>query len=170
VLVALGVVVALACLIVANVIVQTLSLEPAQNSTTAQASGDPTLLLLLIPAMLLVVGPCEELLFRGIVQRRIRENASAPVAIVLGGVLFASVHFFVLIGDLSAIATTIGLLLLPSLVFGTLYEYGKSIVVNALAHGLYNSVLLLLAYVALRFAPESAQESARVVALFASVL
>ena len=39
---------------------------------------------------------------------------------------------------------------------GTLYEYGKNIVVNALVHGLYNSVLLALSYIALQFAPESA--------------
>jgi membrane protease YdiL (CAAX protease family) len=156
VLVVVGLVVTLATAIGVSIAVQFLDLQPAENATTAQASGDPTSLLLLIPVMLLVVGPAEELLFRGVIQRRLRERASAPVAIVLGGALFASVHFIALIGDLSAIATTIGILFFPSLVFGALYEYGKNVVVNALVHGLYNSVLLLIAYAALRFAPESA--------------
>jgi hypothetical protein len=156
VLVVGGLVATLALSLTASLAVTLLDLDPAQNATTSQASSDPTSLLLLIPVMLLVVGPCEELLFRGVVQRRIRERASAPVAIVLGGALFASVHFIALIGDLSAIATTIGILFFPSLVFGAIYEYGKNIVVNALVHGLYNSVLLALSYVALQFAPESA--------------
>jgi len=157
VLVAVGLVAALVTSISLSIAVQLLNLQPAENATTSQAQGDPTLLLVLVPVMLLVVGPAEELLFRGVVQRRIRERASAPVAIVLGGALFASVHFVALVGDLSAIATTIGILFFPSLVFGALYEYGKNVVVNALVHGLYNSVLLLIAYAALRFAPESAQ-------------
>jgi len=157
VLVALGLVATLATSLTVSIGAQLLNLQPAENATTAQAQGDPTQLLLLIPVMLLVVGPAEELLFRGVVQRRIRERASAPVAIVLGGALFASVHFVALVGDLSAIATTIGILFFPSLVFGALYEYGKNVVVNALVHGLYNSVLLLIAYAAFRLAPESAQ-------------
>jgi membrane protease YdiL (CAAX protease family) len=157
VLVVVGLVAALVTSITLSIAVQFLNLQAAENATTSQAQGDPSLLLLLIPVMLLVVGPAEELLFRGVVQRRIRERASAPVAIVLGGALFASVHFVALVGDLSAIATTIGILFFPSLVFGALYEYGKNVVVNALVHGLYNSVLLLIAYAALRFAPEGAQ-------------
>lgn len=157
VLVALGLVAALVVSLSASIAVTLLELQAAQNATTSQAASDPASLLLLIPFMILVVGPAEELLFRGIVQRRIRERTSAPVAIALGGALFASIHFVALVGDLSAIATTIGILLFPSLVFGALYEYGKNIVVNALVHGLYNSVLLLLSYAALRFAPEGAQ-------------
>ena len=157
VLVVGGLLATLALSLTASLAVTLLELQPAQNATTSQAQSDPTSLLLLIPVMLLVVGPCEELLFRGVVQRRIRERTSAPVAIVLGGALFASIHFIALVGDLSAVATTIGILFFPSLVFGAIYEYGKNIVVNALVHGLYNSVLLALSYLALQFAPESAQ-------------
>jgi hypothetical protein len=166
VLVPVGLVVTFAMSLSAGIAVQLLDLQPAENATTSQAAGDPTSLLLLIPIMILVVGPCEELLFRGIVQRRIRERASAPVAIVLGGALFASIHFFALVGDLSAIATTIGVLFFPSLVFGTLYEYGKNIVVNALVHGLYNSVIVVILYAATQFAPEETQGAAAVVATF----
>lgn len=154
VLVAVGLVATLVISVTVGAVVQQLGLQAAENSTTSQASSDPTQLLVLVPFMLLVVGPCEELLFRGIVQRRIRERASAPVAIALGGALFASIHFIALIGDLSEIATTIGVLFFPSLVFGALYEYGKNIVVNALVHGLYNSVILLITYAAFRFGPE----------------
>jgi membrane protease YdiL (CAAX protease family) len=157
VLVVVGLVVTLVTVAAVSVGVQALNLQPAQNATTAQASGDPSFLLLLVPVMIFVVGPAEELLFRGVVQRRIREHASAPVAILLGGLLFASVHFVALVGDLSAVATTIGILFVPSLVFGALYEYAKNVVVNALVHGLYNSVLLLIAYATLEFAPETAQ-------------
>nr|WP_275690771.1 CPBP family intramembrane glutamic endopeptidase [Halorubellus sp. JP-L1] len=112
---------------------------------------------MLIPVAIFVIGPCEELLFRGVVQRRLREVASAPVAIVAASALFAAAHVVALIGNLAAMAVTISILFFPALVFGVLYEYTKNVTVTALVHGLYDAVLFGLLYVALTFAPESAQ-------------
>jgi len=136
---------------------QALDLQGASNATADTAQEVPSSLLLLIPIAIFVIGPAEELLFRGVVQRRIREVASAPVAIASASALFAVSHVIALIGDLSAMAVTVFVLFVPALVFGILYEYTKNVVVTALVHGLYDAVIFGLLYVALRYAPDSAQ-------------
>ena len=45
-------------------------------------------------------------------------------------------------------AVTIAVLFIPSLVFGWAYERSENIVVPSLAHGLYNSTLFGLLYIA----------------------
>ncbi|MFC7197304.1 CPBP family intramembrane glutamic endopeptidase [Halosimplex aquaticum] len=55
--------------------------------------------LLLIPLSFLVVGPGEELLYRGLVQGTLRETLHPARAIVLASALFASIHLFSLTGE-----------------------------------------------------------------------
>lgn len=126
--------------------------EPAPNQVAEFGLEAPALLLLLVPANLLLVGPGEELLFRGIVQGRLRESFGPASAVVLSSAIFASIHYVALTGGVSARLTTIGILFLPSLVFGTAYERTGNLAVPALIHGLYNSTLSVLLYVTLRFA------------------
>lgn len=156
VLVVVGTVATLVLAFAASIAVTQLGLPAAENSTAQSASDAPASLLLLVPIAIFVIGPCEELLFRGVVQRRLREVASAPFAIVVASALFASAHVVALAGNPAAVATTIGILFFPALVFGVLYEYTKNVVVTALVHGLYDAVLFTLLYVALTYAPESA--------------
>lgn len=113
---------------------------------------NPEVLLLLVPASLLLIGPGEELLFRGVVQNRLSEALPAPVAIVLASLLFASIHFFSLSGAPQARLVSISVLVLPTLVFGTMYELTDNIVVPALIHGTYNATLFSLLYLTLQFA------------------
>jgi membrane protease YdiL (CAAX protease family) len=145
--------------IAVGLLVQFLGISAAENATAGQAAEVPSSLLLLIPVAIFVIGPCEELLFRGVVQRRLREVWSAPVAIVLASALFAAAHVVALVGDPAAIATTIGILFVPALVFGVLYEYTKNVVVTALVHGLYDAVLFALLYVAAKYGPENPEGS-----------
>jgi|AntRauTorcE11898_2_1112593.scaffolds.fasta_scaffold00234_25 hypothetical protein len=170
VLVVVGVVGAFVLAIAAGSAVQALGLEAAENSTAAAASEVPSSFLLLIPVAILVVGPCEELLFRGVVQRRFREVASAPVAIVVASALFAAVHVVALQGGLAARLTSIAVLFFPSLLFGVLYEYTKNVVVTSLVHGLYDAVLFGLLYLVFTFAPEGAEGGQSVVAFAVSLL
>ncbi len=129
-------------------VTQVLGLTPAENSAGQLARDAPRLIPILVVASLVVIGPSEETLFRGIVQNRLRESFSAPVAIGLAAVLFAAIHFTALSGAPGARVVTIGILLVPSLVFGAAYEYTGNLVVPALIHGLWNALLfssLLLA-------------------------
>jgi membrane protease YdiL (CAAX protease family) len=124
--------------------------EPAQNNVAVLAEQDATVLLVLIPLAFLVIGPGEELLYRGAVQGRLREAFGAPAAIGVASLLFAAIHFVALGGPTSGRFLTIGLLFLPATVLGAAYEYSGNLVVPALMHGAYNAVLFGLLYAFLK--------------------
>ncbi|WP_336025574.1 CPBP family intramembrane glutamic endopeptidase [Halobellus salinisoli] len=161
-----GYVASLALLMLASVIITTVGAEAAPNTTAEMGMENPELLLLLIPASFLLIGPGEELLYRGIVQNRLSEALPAPLAIFLASLIFASIHYFSLSGAPQARVVSITVLVLPTLVFGTMYELTDNIVVPALIHGAYNATLFSLLYLAIRFAgAEELQQSATAAAL-----
>lgn len=129
--------------------------QAGRNQVADVALESPDVLLLLIPASFLLVGPGEELLFRGVVQRRLRETFGPVSGVVLASVVFAGVHFVALTGGVGARAVSIGILLFPSLVFGTVYELTDNLVVPALVHGGYNATLFSILYLSLRLAGAS---------------
>lgn len=149
-----GYVLALLAALGGAVAVSLAGVEAGTNQAADVALENPEVLLVLVPASFLLIGPGEELLFRGVVQGRLRETLSAPVAVGLASVLFAGVHFVALSGSSGARLVTIGVLLGPSLVFGTAYELTDNLVVPSLIHGAYNATLFSLLYVSLRFAGE----------------
>jgi membrane protease YdiL (CAAX protease family) len=136
----------------ASAVVATLGVETARNQAAQVGFENPEVLLLLIPAAILLIGPGEELLFRGVIQRRLREVFPAVVAIPFASLIFASIHYTSLVGAPSARLVTIAVLVLPTLVFGTVYELTDNIVVPALTHGVYNATLFTMLYLAIEFA------------------
>ncbi|MFA9518320.1 lysostaphin resistance A-like protein [Halopenitus sp. H-Gu1] len=127
-------------------------LETGTNQAAQIGMENPEVLLLLIPASILLIGPGEELLFRGVVQGRLREVFSPVTAIVTTSVVFAGLHWFALTGgSATGNLVSIGVLVVPSLVFGTSYEYTDNVVVPALIHGIYNATLFSLLYVYIVF-------------------
>jgi membrane protease YdiL (CAAX protease family) len=127
-----------------------------ENQVAEFASADPTVLLWLIPASFLLIGPGEELLFRGIVQGRLRETFDRVPGVVLASALFAAVHFVALTGGAGGRIVTIAVLFFPALVFGAVYELTDNLVVPALVHGAYNATLFALAYLAIRLSESGA--------------
>ncbi|MFB6103711.1 MAG: lysostaphin resistance A-like protein [Halobacteriaceae archaeon] len=134
-------------------LVQSLGAPTAERSDQ-ELLTNPTVLLALIPLGILVIGPGEELLFRGIIQTMLRERFSAPTAIVLASAAFAPAHIVSLTGSPTGLAISISILFVPSLVFGIVYEYTDNLVVPALTHGLYDAVLFGLVYLSVVYAPE----------------
>lgn len=124
------------------------STEAASNSAATTALEHPEIIPYLAVLQLVLVGPGEELLFRGVIQGSLREYFSAPAAILLASLAFAPAHITALAGGLQAVAVTVGILFVPSLFFGYLYEKTGNIVAPALAHGLYNATLFAIMYVA----------------------
>ncbi len=147
-----GYVASFALLLSASVVLTATDTETAPNTVAETGMQNPEILLLLIPASFLLIGPGEELLYRGVVQNRLGEALPAPAAIVLASLIFASIHFFSLAGAPRARLVSISVLVLPTLVFGTLYELTENLVVPALLHGAYNATLFSLLYITLRFA------------------
>lgn len=129
-------------------IVISLGLQPASNQIGEIGAQDPTVLLALVPLSFLLIGPGEELLFRGVVQGTFREVLRPVPAIVLASAVFAAVHFVALTGTAQGRLVTIAVLFLPSLVFGTAYERTNNLVVPAVIHGAYNATLFSMAYFA----------------------
>ena len=140
----------------AGVLLQLLRLNPETTNQAAEMGmQQPELLLWLVPLSFLVIAPAEEVLFRGIVQGRLREAFRPGIAIPLTAALFATVHYFSLTGESGARFIAIAILFLPSLVFGLAYERTRNIFVSIVIHGAYNSTLVLLLYVALRVFEET---------------
>lgn len=134
----------------AAIAISLVDLPTAQRSDRELLLGNPEVLLVLIPLSFLLIGPGEELLFRGVIQGTLRRSFGAPAAIVLANLAFAPAHIVSLTGSLSGLAVTIGILFLPGLVFGYLYEVTDNLTVPVLAHGLYDAVLFALVYLGLR--------------------
>ncbi|WP_336034700.1 CPBP family intramembrane glutamic endopeptidase [Halobacterium yunchengense] len=147
---------AFAALYAISAVLAVTSTEAASNTGATTALENPEIIPYMIPLNLLLIGPGEELLFRGVLQRRLRERFSAWPAILLASMAFAPLHIFALSGSLSAAAVTIGILFVPSIAFGYIYEQTGNIVVPALTHGLYNATLFALMWVVVAFGPESA--------------
>jgi hypothetical protein len=121
-------------------------LDPAANRTSELGGADPIVFALLIPISFLLIGPGEELLFRGIIQNSLVESLGRVPGVVLATLLFAAAHVFSLAGPLSGRAVTVFLLFVPGLVLAVSYEYTKNIVVPSLIHGAYNATLFALAF------------------------
>lgn len=120
-------------------LVTAVGLPIAQNNVAIIASETPSVILLLVPLSILLVGPGEELLFRGIVQGVLTESFTARSAIVLASAIFAISHAGSLTGkgQLTYMIIVFGL----ALVLGILYELSGNLVVPALLHGGYNAIL-----------------------------
>ncbi|ELZ41121.1 hypothetical protein C471_06488 [Halorubrum saccharovorum DSM 1137] len=150
----IGPVLVLVTALTVSSIVLLVGTEPAQNQGAQMTLENPSIIPVMIVAMLLVVGPCEELLFRGVIQSRARETFSAVPAILLAAAVFAPAHVVSLSGGVGAMLTTISILFVPSLIFGAVYEYTENLVVVAVMHGLYNSFLLTIGYIVITYGPE----------------
>jgi len=126
------------------------SINTGNNAAAELGRSNPELLLLLIPASILLIGPGEELLFRGVVQARIRERFSRVPGIAIASLFFAALHILALVGgSLVGNLVVVSILFVTATVFGVAYEYAENIVVPSLIHGLYNATLFTLLYISL---------------------
>jgi hypothetical protein len=147
-----GYVGAFGAVLLVGMLVMLSGVEPGTNRAAELGRRHPETLLLLIPASFLMIGPGEELLFRGVVQNRIREVFSPVPGIALASIVFAAIHYLALTGGAGARLVTIAILFFPSAVFGTVYELTDNLVVPALVHGAYNATLFSLLYISVKFA------------------
>ncbi len=117
------------------------------NQIERIARSNPQLLLALIPIAFFLIGPSEELLFRGCVQGRLRESFGATAAIVLASLLFGLMHIPAIIANSPAgVGSYILTTFVLGLLLGSLYEYTETLVVPAFVHGLYNAILFAALY------------------------
>lgn len=124
---------------------QLLGLPPAENQVIERGRENPRYFLYMIPITLLLVGPAEELLFRGGVQGLLRRTWGPNAAIVIAGLLFGFVHLFALT-DVGSQFAYVAVAALLGMVLGALYEWSGNILVPAAVHGVYNVTIYVLGY------------------------
>lgn len=140
----------LAASIATFVIGQRFGIEPDQQMIFEVAQQDPMIFLLLGTLSLLIVGPAEELLFRGVIQTRLRETFGVAVGVTFATAIFALVHiagYGSLIGGLMGVSV----LFVIGLVLALAYEYTENLVVVAIMHGLFNATQAGIGYLGVRF-------------------
>jgi hypothetical protein len=104
-------------------------------------------LLVVSPVFLLVVGPAEEYLFRGVLQGYLGQSFSAAGAIGWAAALFTLVHIPNLLAAPEAAPVSLPVWLLLGLLLGWLFERTGTVTVPALVHGAYDVVVFTLLFV-----------------------
>lgn len=118
-------------------VIRTVGVESAQNQVVTSGQRNPELFLVMIPITLLLVGPAEELLFRGVVQGLLDRAYGAVPGVVLASAFFGVAHYLALVGQ--GKATYLAVAAVLGLVLGTVYELSENVVVPAVVHGLFNT-------------------------------
>jgi len=120
--------------------------DPLVSVYESVAVAQPGLLLALAALALLIVGPAEELLFRGAIQARLGRSFGAVSAVALTSLLFTVLHF----GNYDAGRATVGLamtiIFVVSSILGMLYTRTDNLAVPILVHGLYDAIVFLVLY------------------------
>ncbi|AHF98591.1 abortive phage infection protein [Halostagnicola larsenii XH-48] len=109
-------------------------------------SSSATVLVLGAVLSLLVVGPVEEFLFRGVIQGRLRAAFGPAAAIGLAGFVFSFFHLYpiLLLGPSAAVIVHVTIYYtVMGAIFGVTYERTNTLVVPAFVHGAFNAVLFL---------------------------
>ena len=135
----LGVVLAFVWLIGSLVLIQTvLGLERTMLLTLSERVRIARVVTLLV-----LVGPAEEVIFHGIIQRSLEDVIGLWPAIVSGGLLFAMVHVdpaALTLGDLLFYMSQGGF----GMIAGWIYARTNNLVVPALVHGIFISLTTAL--------------------------
>ncbi len=121
-------------------------ITPVQNRAIDPASHQPVYFLWMILLSVLVVGPAEELLFRGAIQGLLRRAWGPWPAVVGASALFGALHFSVGAGPLPGVLAYVAIAFLLGMVLGIVYEQTGNLVVPALAHGLFNALAFGMQY------------------------
>jgi membrane protease YdiL (CAAX protease family) len=120
--------------------------DPPTSGIADIGAEQPLFFAALVVVAIFVIGPAEELLFRGVVQNYLKRAFSPWGAILLASVFFASIHAAALSGTVVGIVGVVAGLTLVSIVLGYVYEATDNLAVPALVHGIYDAILLGLSY------------------------
>ncbi|MFH5799724.1 lysostaphin resistance A-like protein [Haladaptatus sp. CMAA 1911] len=146
---AAGIVVIFLVMFLLSFLLTQLGVRTASHSVEQQArNGNPAILLLFIPLSWLVIGPCEELLYRNIIQKSLYDSFSEYGAVVVASIVFALAHVLAYAtgSTLLELAGTLLVIFFLSLVLGTVYLKTGNLTASALVHGTFDAILFALMY------------------------
>lgn len=143
-----GVVVMFVAAIAISILSESLGAEASTNMMAAAAVENPLLVYgAMFVGVLVFIGPVEELLFRGVVQGRLREVFGPVLAIAITSIGFAFGHvpnYWLAGTDLLSLGLLLSLVSITAggVVLGVIYERTANLTVVALVHGLFNATII----------------------------
>lgn len=140
-----GVIAVIAVISGLEILLQAAGIEIAENSAVEAGRNNPELYLYYIPVVLLLNSPGEELLFRGVVQGKLRQAFGVVPGVLGAAAIFGMVHYVALVGAGSQLAY-VGIAFLSGLVLGALYEYSGNFVVPVAVHAAWNIIVYVNLY------------------------
>lgn len=139
--------------VIFEALVGALGLPNADNAAPlADEAGTTAVFLWGIATTVLFVGPGEEVVSRGVVQKRLYSRFSGRAAVVIASLPFTLVHvpvFYLAMPDPLGVAASLAWVFGASLFYGWLYLRTENLVVPALVHGLNNAFAYATLYVTL---------------------
>jgi hypothetical protein len=128
-------------------------LFPTTESVVGEFGAvNPMLFLALAVLSVFLIAPAEELLFRGVIQGRLRQTFGPLTSILGASTLFGLMHVLNFTGSVLESVAAAAVIGIVSLLWGYLYERTRNLLVPILVHGVYNAILLTLSYVAVTVA------------------
>lgn len=127
-----------------------LGLSTAEHSVQQSAAGgNAEILLLLIPAAFLIIGPGEELLYRNIIQKNLYDTFGDWGAVLVGSVVFALAHIpaYAAGASLVTLLNTLVVIFFLSVILGVAYLRTGNVTVSAVIHGAFDAVVFGAMYV-----------------------
>ncbi len=122
--------------------------EASHSVERTAKNGNAKILLLFIPLSWLIIGPCEELLYRNIIQKSLYDTFSDVGAVVVASVVFALAHVFAYGSGSTPVqlAGTLVVIFVLSLVLGTVYLKTGNLTASALVHGTFDAIVFATMY------------------------
>ena len=145
-LIAAGTVVATAFAFGVEAFGRAVGIDPLVSVIEEVAATEPAVLLVMAVAALLVIGPAEELLFRGAIQGRLGRTFGPLAAVTVTSLVFTVFH----VNNYDASAASVGLAMAiifgVSSVLGVLYDRSNNLAVPIIVHGLYDAIVFAVLY------------------------
>jgi membrane protease YdiL (CAAX protease family) len=112
------------------------------DSVVSSGSADPVFFLVLLVLSVVVIAPGEELIWRNIIQRTMYPLIGKPLSIVVASVSFAAIHIPAYIGgNPSSVVSSLVVVFILSVVFGSVYAYTENLTIPIATHGVYNMII-----------------------------
>jgi membrane protease YdiL (CAAX protease family) len=133
--------------------------SPSSDVEVLITGMDILVLILMVLMMLIIVGPCEEILFRGFMQRGLVRRLGEKWGIAITAIIFASIHlvglFIYILNPLVFIILFIYLFapyIAISLMLGLMFRWrNENLIAVVITHGVYNSLTLIIAFLFFAF-------------------
>ncbi|MEX2680420.1 MAG: lysostaphin resistance A-like protein [Candidatus Sigynarchaeota archaeon] len=109
--------------------------------------NNPLELVLLVASMVFIIGPTEEMLFRGFSQQGLEARMDPRHALVISAMLFTMVHVIAGFFTITSLPFLFFPYFLLSLVLCGIYWKTKNLNLMILVHGMYDSLLVVYSYI-----------------------